>query len=198
MSEAPTAATDSAPSASWRIAPQGFFSRHYELSWGGQLVATLRMSLWTEGCEFTIAGHQFAIRRTSLWKDGFQLFAGDQAVCHVTKRFWSRQFELSSAEQNWVLQPASWISRDFQLLVGEQIVSSLLLSLGLDWARQVVYSLPMYTSFTLINYNTFGPPNLPPDIIGEWRALATLFIYGIACIVVGFVVFRRRDIRGSA
>ena len=43
------------------------------------------MSLWTEGCEFTIAGHQFAIRRVSLWKDGFQLFAGDQTVCDVKR-----------------------------------------------------------------------------------------------------------------
>ena len=52
------------------------------------------MSLWTEGCEFTIAGHPFAIRKVSLWKDGFQLFAGDQSVCDVKRGFWSRRFEL--------------------------------------------------------------------------------------------------------
>jgi ABC-2 type transport system permease protein len=93
---------------------------------------------------------------------------------------------------------AAGIGTALGLLIGEQIVSSLLLSLGLDWARQVVNSLPMYTSFNLINYNTFGPPDLPPGIVGEWRALATLAAYGLACIVAGFAIFRRRDIRGTA
>jgi hypothetical protein len=108
----------------WQIAPQGFFSRHYTLARGGQTVATLKMSLWKEGCEFTIAGHQFAIRRTSLWKDGFQLLAEEQPVCDVKRTFWSRRFELAAVGQKWFLQPAGWFSRTYQLVVGEHEVGT--------------------------------------------------------------------------
>jgi hypothetical protein len=104
------------PQTQWQIAPQGFFSRHFNLTRGGQLVATLRMSLWTEGCEFTIAGHEFAIRRVSMWKDGFQLFTGDQSVCEVKRGFWSRRFELSAVDEKLLLQPAGWFTRNYQLL----------------------------------------------------------------------------------
>lgn len=113
----------------WEIVPQGFFSRHYDLRLGGAVVASLRMSLWTEGCEFTIAGHPFAIRRVSLWKDGFRLFAGDDCVCEVKRGFWSRRFELSAAlddaNEQWSLQPAGWFTRTYQLLAGEREVGSI-------------------------------------------------------------------------
>jgi hypothetical protein len=109
----------------WEIVPQGIFSRHYDLKHRGEIVASLRMSLWTEGCDFTIAGHQFAIRRVSLWKDGFQLFAGDQSVCEVKRGFWSRRFELSAIEEKWVLQPAGWFTRNYQLLRGDCVVGSI-------------------------------------------------------------------------
>jgi hypothetical protein len=108
----------------WEVVPQGVFSRHFDLRRGGETVALLRMSLWTEGCEFTIAGHQFAIRRVSLWKDGFQLSAGDQSVCEVKRGFWSRRFELSAVDEKWLLQPAGWFTRTYQLLRGDWVVGS--------------------------------------------------------------------------
>jgi hypothetical protein len=104
---------------SWEVVPQGVFSRR-----GGETGASLRMSLWTEGCEFTIAGHSFAIRRVSLWRDGFQLFAGDQSVCEVKRGFWSRRFELSAVDETWALQPAGWFTRNYQLLRSDRVVGS--------------------------------------------------------------------------
>jgi len=114
-----------AANSHWDIAPHGFFSRHYDLIRGGEIVATLRMSLWREGCEFAIAGHAFAIRRVSMWKDGFQLFAGDQSVCDVKRSFWSRRFEMAAVDQQWVLQPAGWFTRTYQLLAGEREVGTI-------------------------------------------------------------------------
>jgi hypothetical protein len=108
----------------WQIVPQGTFSRHFDLLLGGEHVASMRMALWTEGCEFTIAGHEFKIRRTSMWRDGFILATGGQTVCEVRKGFWSRRFELSAADQNWVLQPVGWVGRSYQLLEGEREVGS--------------------------------------------------------------------------
>lgn len=109
----------------WQIVPQGFFSRHYDLVRGGATVASIKMSFWTEGCEFTVAGHPFAIRKVSIWKDGFQLFAGEQPVCDAKRDFWSRQFEVSSVDRKWVLAPASWFTRDYRFLVGERKVGSI-------------------------------------------------------------------------
>ena len=94
---------------------------------------------------------------------------------------------------------AAGIGTALGLLIAEQIIGGLLLSLGLDWARQVVNSLPMHNSVTLVGYyNSFGTPEIPDGLIGEWRAIATLFVYGLACIAFAIVIFRRRDIRGSA
>jgi hypothetical protein len=102
----------------WQINPQGFFARHFDLFRDGQLVASLQMSFWTEGCRFTLAGHEFLIERVSLWKDGFRLVAGGESVCDVRRTFWSRQFELFAADEKWILQPTGWFTRDFHLLAG--------------------------------------------------------------------------------
>ena len=120
-----TIGPNSSTAHQWQIVPQGFFSRHYHLEWNGQTVATLRMSLWTEGCEFTIADHAFSIRRTSMWKDGFILTADGQTVCEVKKWFWSRQYELSATDDHWVLQPAGFFTRTHQLLNGEREVGTI-------------------------------------------------------------------------
>jgi ABC-2 type transport system permease protein len=94
---------------------------------------------------------------------------------------------------------AAGIGAALGLLVGEQIVSGVLLSLGADWANAVVNLLPGQNSQMLVGYyNSFGPPDLPPGSPGEWRIIATLVTYGIVCVVVALVVFRRRDIRGAA
>jgi hypothetical protein len=125
MSDAQATATLETPTCHWEIVPQSIFSRHYDLKYDGQIVATLRMSFWTEGCKFTIGGHDFVICRESMWKDHFQLLAGDQIVCEVKRGFWSRQFEMSALDQNWVLRPSGWISRSYQLLAGEREVGTI-------------------------------------------------------------------------
>lgn len=93
---------------------------------------------------------------------------------------------------------AAGIGAALGLLISEQVISTLLLSLGLDWAKTVVNFLPGQNSLTLVgNYSTFGPPVNPPDIPGEWRIIATLCTYGIGCLLVAFIIFRRRDVRGA-
>lgn len=85
------------------------------------------------------------------------------------------------------------------LLIGEQIVAVLLLSLGLGWARTVVDFFPGRISQTISSYyNGFGSPTLPHGVLGEGRALLTLGVYSLGCLVIAFLVFRRRDIRGAA
>jgi hypothetical protein len=113
------------PTSRWDIVPQGLFSRHYDLRRDGETVVSLKMQLWTEGCEFAIAGHSFAIRKTSLWKDGFQLLAGQSSVCEVRRGFWSRRFELEAVEEKWFLQPAGWFTRTYQLLSGDRGVGTI-------------------------------------------------------------------------
>jgi hypothetical protein len=105
-------------SASWRIEPQSCFSRHFDLYQDEKYITTLQMQFWQEGCDFTIAGHDFSIRRASLWKDAFQLLAGGESVCDVKRGFWSRRFDLASTHGAWTLQPTGWISMAYQLLAG--------------------------------------------------------------------------------
>ena len=99
------------------------------------------MQLWREGCDFTITGHEFSIRKASIWKDAFQLFAGGESVCDVQRNFWSRRFELVSAEQTWGLQPAGWFSTAYQLLAGGIEVGRMSRA---DWwsRRRVAYFAP--------------------------------------------------------
>ena len=113
---ADTAIVGSATPVSWRIEPQGWFSRHFNLYQDERYITTLQMQLWQEGCDFTITGHDFSICKASFWKDAFQLFAGSESVCDVKRSFWSRRFELVSAGHAWMLQPAGWISAVYQLV----------------------------------------------------------------------------------
>jgi hypothetical protein len=100
----------------WEIVPRGFFSRHYDLIRDGEIVVTLQMAMFRESCEFTIAGHSFAIRHTSVWKDTFQLMIGDKPVCEVKRNFWSRGFQLAAIEQSWTLRPIGFFTRGYQLM----------------------------------------------------------------------------------
>jgi ABC-2 type transport system permease protein len=94
---------------------------------------------------------------------------------------------------------AAGIGAALGLLIGEQVISTIMLSLNQDWATTVVNLLPGQNSLTLVgNYATFGHPDLHPGIPSEWRILATLFSYALVCIAVSFALFRRRDIRGAA
>jgi hypothetical protein len=109
----------------WEIVPRGFLSRNYDLLRDGEVVVTLKMAMFREACEFTIAGHSFAIRRTSVWKDTFQLMIGDKPVCEVKRGFWSQRFELAAVDQSWVLQRIGFFSRGHQLCVGERAVGEI-------------------------------------------------------------------------
>ena len=94
---------------------------------------------------------------------------------------------------------AAGIGAALGLLIGEQVVTALLLTTGLGWAESLVRRLPDQNSQFLIGvYNEFGPVNPPPGAIGEWQAIVTLVVYGIACVALAFVFFGRRDIRGAA
>jgi hypothetical protein len=106
----------------WEIVPRSLFSRHYDLLRDGEVVVSLEMAMFREACNFSIAGHDFAIRHTSVWKDTFQLLIGDTPVCQVIRKFWSRRFELAAVDQSWILQRPSLFSRSYQLLSGGQEV----------------------------------------------------------------------------
>lgn len=116
---------ESLTASRWEVIPKGWFSRHRDLFRDGSLVATLRMAMMKEACEFEIAGHPFAISRKSLWKDGFLLTSGGDGVCDVSRRFWSRQFQLTAVDEQWRLGPAGWFSRTYELMAGEEKVGSI-------------------------------------------------------------------------
>jgi hypothetical protein len=109
----------------WEIVPRGFFSRHYDLLRDGEVVVSLKMAMFREACNFTIAGHDFAIRHASVWKDKFQLVIGDTSVCEVKRGFWSRRFELAAVDQHWVLQPIGVFTRGYQLYADVRAVGEI-------------------------------------------------------------------------
>jgi hypothetical protein len=109
----------------WEIVPRGIFSRNYDLLRDGEVVVTLQMAMFREACEFTIAGHNFAIRHTSVWKDTFQLMIGEKPVCEVKRSFWSRRFELAAVDQSWILERIGFFRRGYQLSAGERSVGEI-------------------------------------------------------------------------
>jgi len=104
----------------WMVVPRGFFSREYALVREGQVVATLKLAMFKEACEFALGGHQFEVRRKSIWKDGFEFLCDGELICAVTHKFWSWTYEITAADQVWILQRAGFFSRRHQLLNGEQ------------------------------------------------------------------------------
>lgn len=112
-------------STQWEVVPKGFFSNDYHLLRDGEIIITLKMGLWSEGCQFDIAGHEFVIKKSSFWKDAFQIVADGSPVCEVKRTFWSRRFEVIAAEQTWWLAPLGWFSRTYQLLVGQRQVGTI-------------------------------------------------------------------------
>lgn len=93
---------------------------------------------------------------------------------------------------------AAGIGAALGLVLGEQIVGVLLLSLGTDWARTVVDALPGQNSRVLLNQRVFGFASAVPNVPSEGRSLAILTLYTLSCVLVGVLIFRRRDIRGGA
>ena len=94
---------------------------------------------------------------------------------------------------------AAGIGAALGLMLGQTLVGELLLNFGPDWAKAVVQFFPQQTSLVILeHYNDFGPVMTPPGVLGEGQALLTLGVYGVACLLVAFLIFRRRDIRGAA
>ncbi len=94
---------------------------------------------------------------------------------------------------------AAGIGAALGLLIGEQIVSIIILSLNTPWGATVVNLFPGRNSQALANYyNSFTAESLPPGIVSEPRALLTLGGYCVICLLCSFLIFQRRDIRGAA
>lgn len=121
---AATSASKGSRTTAWRIEPERLLSRHFNLYCDDELVTTLHMTLWREGCDFAFADHAFAIRRKSIWKDAFQLLADEDPVCDVLRKPLSRRFELKTQHETWTLQRNGWLSRTYQLLAGEREVGT--------------------------------------------------------------------------
>jgi hypothetical protein len=117
--------TEASLATTWMVVPRGFFAREYALVREGQVVATLKLAIFKEACEFTLGGHQFEIRRKSIWKDGFDFACDGVPVCTVVHYFLSSRFEIAAADQGWTLKRAGWFSRRHQLLSGEQQVGTI-------------------------------------------------------------------------
>ncbi|MGI8687562.1 MAG: ABC transporter permease subunit [Thermomicrobiales bacterium] len=83
-------------------------------------------------------------------------------------------------------------------MVGEQLISLLLTTVGQSWARTLDTQLPGNLGRALLRYNTFGAVAWQAGMMSEGRAALSLLIYGAVGLVVALVVFRRRDIHGAA
>jgi ABC-2 type transport system permease protein len=94
---------------------------------------------------------------------------------------------------------AAGIGTALGIMLGEQIVAALILSLNPPWGRAVVNLFPGLSIQALVGtYNDFGPTVPEPDVLAEGRALLTLGLYCVAYVAIAYLVFRRRDIRGAA
>jgi ABC-2 type transport system permease protein len=83
-------------------------------------------------------------------------------------------------------------------MVGEQLITLLLATVGQSWARTLESQLPGNVGQALLHYNTFTAVSRQAGMMGEGRAILSLLIYGAVGLAVAFVVFRRRDIHGAA
>lgn len=83
-------------------------------------------------------------------------------------------------------------------MVGEQLVTLLLATVGQSWARTLENQLPGNLGQALLRYNTFGAVTRQAGMMSEGRATLSLLIYGAVGLAVALVVFRRRDIHGAA
>lgn len=83
-------------------------------------------------------------------------------------------------------------------MVGEQLVTLLLSTVGQSWARTLDNQLPGNLSHALLRHNAFTSVTQQAGMIGEGHAVFSLLIYGAVGLAVAFIVFRRRDIHGAA
>lgn len=83
------------------------------------------------------------------------------------------------------------------LLIAEGIVAEVLGLLG-ERGVAAIELLIGTSNQTLQQHNTFGEVATSRLPIGEGRAVLTLVVYGLVCLVGAALLFRRRDIRGAA
>jgi len=83
-------------------------------------------------------------------------------------------------------------------MVGEQLLTLLLSTVGQSWARTLDTQLPGNLGRALLRYNTFGAVARQAGMISEGRAAFSLLIYGAVGLAAALVIFRRRDIHGAA
>jgi len=83
-------------------------------------------------------------------------------------------------------------------MIGEQLVTLLLSTVGQSWARMLDNQLPGNLGRALLRYNTFGAVTRQAGMMSEGRAALSLLIYSAVGLAVALVVFRRRDIHGAA
>ena len=83
-------------------------------------------------------------------------------------------------------------------MVGEQLVTLLLSTLGVPWARTLANQLPGNAGRSLLRYNAFAAVPRHAGMMGEAHAVLSLLIYGAVGLVVAVIVFRRRDVHGAA
>lgn len=83
-------------------------------------------------------------------------------------------------------------------MVGEQLVSLLLSTVGQSWARTLDNQLPGNVGRALLHYNAFGAVSHQAGMMSEGRAILSLLVYSAVGLAVALVVFRRHDIHGAA
>jgi ABC-type transport system involved in multi-copper enzyme maturation permease subunit len=83
-------------------------------------------------------------------------------------------------------------------MVGEQLVSLLLSTMGRSWARTLDAQLPGNLGRALLRHNGFTAVTRQAGAMSEGRAAFSLLIYGAVGLAAAFIVFRRRDIHGAA
>lgn len=82
-------------------------------------------------------------------------------------------------------------------LIGEEIATSILGLLG-EWTGPLLRLTLDVNRQALMGRNGFGEVALPDGTPGELHATLVLLGYGAVCLVISFLLFRRRDIRGAA
>lgn len=83
------------------------------------------------------------------------------------------------------------------ILVADQVAAPLLWSLGLDWTLALVNFFPFWCARSLLAFNFTSLAEELPNMISQERALLTLIVYIVICLVIAMLVFRRRDIGGA-
>lgn len=83
------------------------------------------------------------------------------------------------------------------MVIIDQFVSPMLWVLGLDWSLELVQFFPFWCARTLLSLNFTSPPTELPHVMDETRAVVTLMVYTVLCVLAALAIFRQRDVRGA-